>query len=49
MIKKKIFISSSNIIVMNKKIRHHYDVKEELEAGLVLLGWEVKSKRQKKS
>jgi len=48
MIKKNIITEYSKIIVINKKIRHNYDIKEELEAGLVLLGWEIKSIRQKK-
>ncbi len=32
-------------IARNKKARHDYDITETLEAGLVLLGWEVKSLR----
>jgi len=48
MIKNKFVIDHFKIIINNKKIRYQYDIKEELEAGLVLLGWEVKSIRAKK-
>ena len=36
--------TSSNIAV-NRKARHDYFIEETLEAGLALLGWEVKSMR----
>ena len=36
------------IIVINKKASHDYFLENRLEAGLMLLGWEVKSLRQKK-
>ena len=32
-------------IARNKKARHDYEITDTLEAGLVLLGWEVKSLR----
>ena len=35
-------------IVQNKKIRHDYHLQDKFEAGLQLLGWEVKSLRLKK-
>ncbi len=35
-------------IVFNKKVRFEYTVEEELEAGLALQGWEVKSLRMGK-
>lgn len=34
-------------IAVNKKARHDYFILEQLEAGLVLEGWEVKSLRAK--
>ena len=34
-------------IAVNKKARHDYFIIEQLEAGLVLEGWEVKSLREK--
>lgn len=37
--------STSTLIARNKKARHHYSVEETLEAGIALLGWEVKSLR----
>ncbi len=37
--------NTGNTIVLNKKARHDYVLEETLEAGLVLLGWEVKSLR----
>lgn len=36
---------SSTTIAVNKKARFDYFIEEELEAGLVLEGWEVKSLR----
>jgi SsrA-binding protein len=35
----------SATIVVNKKVRFDYFVEDEYEAGLVLLGWEIKSLR----
>jgi SsrA-binding protein len=40
---------SSNSIAQNKKARHEYFIDDELEAGLELQGWEVKSLRQGKA
>ena len=37
--------SVSCIIALNKKVLHNYYVKQRVEAGLVLEGWEVKSIR----
>lgn len=39
---------SDNTIVVNKKARHDFFLSDEIEAGLELRGWEVKSLRQKK-
>ena len=36
---------ADNTIALNKKARHDYYIEEEIEAGLVLQGWEVKSLR----
>ncbi|GEA49289.1 SsrA-binding protein [Vibrio inusitatus NBRC 102082] len=41
--------ASSNTIALNKKARHEYFIEDELEAGLELQGWEVKSLRQGKA
>ena len=38
---------SDSRIAVNKKARHDYFIIEQLEAGLVLEGWEVKSLREK--
>jgi len=35
----------SNQIVANKKARHDYSIEDNFEAGLSLMGWEVKSLR----
>lgn len=35
-------------IVVNKKARHDFFIEDTFEAGVALLGWEVKSMRQKK-
>lgn len=40
--------ATSNTIALNKKVRHEYFIEDELEAGLELQGWEVKSLRQGK-
>ena len=37
-----------NTIALNKKVKHDYFIDEKFEAGLVLLGWEVKSLRESK-
>ena len=37
--------TSDNTIVRNKKAFHDYFIEEHFEAGLALLGWEVKSLR----
>ncbi len=39
---------NSATIALNKKARHDYAINETLEAGLVLMGWEVKSLRDKR-
>jgi SsrA-binding protein len=40
---------SSNTIALNKKARHEYFIEDEIEAGMELQGWEVKSLRQGKA
>ncbi|WP_404365068.1 SsrA-binding protein SmpB [Marinobacter sp.] len=35
----------SSTIALNKKAKHEYHIEDRYEAGLVLLGWEVKSLR----
>ncbi|HWK54098.1 MAG TPA: SsrA-binding protein SmpB [Hyphomicrobiales bacterium] len=35
-------------IVVNKKANHDYFIEDRFEAGMALLGWEVKSLREKK-
>lgn len=40
--------STSSTIVLNKKARHDFTLEDRFEAGIVLLGWEVKSLRAKK-
>lgn len=42
---KKKPANSSGTIALNKKARHEYHIEEKFEAGLQLLGWEVKSLR----
>ena len=37
-----------NTIAQNRKARHDYSIGETFEAGLALLGWEVKSMRESK-
>lgn len=39
----------SSTIALNKKAKHEYHIEERFEAGLVLLGWEVKSLRAGKA
>ena len=38
---------SDKYIAINKKARHDYFINEQIEAGLILEGWEVKSLRAK--
>lgn len=42
---KKTKDSHTGTIALNKKARHDYFIEERFEAGMVLLGWEVKSLR----
>ena len=37
--------SAYKVIALNRKARHNYQIEEEFEAGIVLLGSEVKSMR----
>lgn len=46
---KKKAKSNSNTIALNKRARHEYFIEEEIEAGLSLQGWEVKSMRAGKA
>ncbi|MDH2927044.1 SsrA-binding protein SmpB [Lonepinella koalarum] len=48
MTKKKIKVAS-NTIALNKRARHDYFIEDEIEAGLSLQGWEVKSMRAGKA
>ncbi|MGC7560707.1 SsrA-binding protein SmpB [Pasteurella sp. PK-2025] len=48
MAKKKAKVGS-NTIALNKRARHDYFIEEEIEAGLSLQGWEVKSMRAGKA
>jgi SsrA-binding protein len=41
--------AGSNTIALNKKARHEYFIDDEIEAGMELQGWEVKSLRQGKA
>ena len=36
----------SNVIAANRRARHDYFIEDSVEAGLSLLGWEVKSLRE---
>lgn len=47
--KKSTKKAGSNTIALNKKARHEYFIEDEVEAGLELQGWEVKSLRQGKA
>ena len=49
MSKKKANAPTSNTIALNKKAKHEYHIEERFEAGLALLGWEVKSLRAGKA
>jgi SsrA-binding protein len=40
---------SITIIAQNKKARHDYEILEKFEAGIVLLGSEVKALRAKRA
>lgn len=40
---------TNNTIALNKKAKHEYHIEERFEAGLSLLGWEVKSLRAGKA
>lgn len=48
MAKKKVKVAS-NTIALNKRARHDYFIEDEIEAGLELQGWEVKSMRAGKA
>jgi SsrA-binding protein len=37
--------NTDKLIAENRKVRHEYFIEERLEAGLSLMGWEVKSMR----
>jgi SsrA-binding protein len=45
---KKSAARADSLITENKKAYHDYFIEDRFEAGMVLLGWEVKSLRQKK-
>lgn len=47
MAKKKNKKLGENTIALNKKARHDYFIEQTFEAGVSLLGWEVKSLREK--
>lgn len=49
MTKKKAYKPGSATIAQNKRARHEYFIEEEIEAGLALQGWEVKSLRAGKA
>lgn len=49
MTKKKSHKPGSATIALNKRARHDYFIEEEIEAGLALQGWEVKSLRAGKA
>lgn len=49
MTKKKSHKSGSATIALNKRARHEYFIEDEIEAGLALQGWEVKSLRAGKA
>ena len=48
MAKTKKTKSDDSTIIVNKKARHDYFLGDTFEAGIALLGWEVKSLRMKK-
>lgn len=47
MTSKKKSKSSDNTIATNRVVRHDYSIEDDLEVGIVLEGWEVKSLREK--
>ena len=47
MTKKKPKVQSSTI-ALNKKAKHNYFLEQKFEAGIALMGWEVKSLREGK-
>ncbi|EST58205.1 SsrA-binding protein SmpB [Proteus cibi] len=49
MTKKKSHKLGSATIALNKRARHEYFIEDEIEAGLALQGWEVKSLRAGKA
>lgn len=49
MTKKKVHKPGSATIALNKRARHDYFIEDEIEAGLALQGWEVKSLRAGKA
>ncbi len=49
MTKKKAYKPGSATIAQNKRARHEYFIEDEIEAGLALQGWEVKSMRAGKA
>ena len=48
MAKKPKKTDQSSTIALNKRARHDYHLDERFETGVALLGWEVKSLREKK-
>lgn len=49
MMTKKKVTKKDNTIALNKRARHDYFIEDEVEAGLALQGWEVKSLRAGKA
>ena len=49
MTKKKSHKPGSATIALNKRARHEYFIEDEIEAGLAIQGWEVKSLRAGKA
>ena len=47
MTNKKKTKSTDNTIALNRIVRHDYSIEDDLEVGIVLEGWEVKSLRDK--
>ena len=47
MSKKKKTKTTDNTIASNRIVRHDYAIEDDLEVGIVLEGWEVKSLRNK--
>ncbi len=47
MTKKKKSKTGDNTIALNRIAHHHYAIEDDLEVGIVLEGWEVKSLRNK--